>query len=153
MLTNGRYKSGTLPSGKPRDTITRGLLPLLPRQQWLEPRALDGPGCHLYPLTCPPHPLVSCRIPSVSIGEELRGRELEALREMGVGKATESDRRSSEKYWACRTLEPAQDALGMGSNWFPFLGDRPGARTVLTLHHCPLSLYHRDTDISKPQGH
>lgn len=62
VLTNCRYKSGTLPSGKPKDMITRALLPLLPRQWWLEPRALNEPGCHLYPLTCLPHPLVSCTI-------------------------------------------------------------------------------------------
>lgn len=101
---------------QPKDMITRALLPLLPRQWWLEPRALNEPGCHLYPLTCPPHPLVSCTIPSVSIGEGLRGGELEALRAMGVGKATEHYRSSRSQYWACRKLEPAQDELGMGSD-------------------------------------
>lgn len=55
------------------------------------------------------------------------GRELEALKEMGVGKATEHYRRNSEEYWHGQRL------------CFPFLGDRTGARTILTLHHCPLS--------------
>lgn len=71
VLTNCRYKSGMLPSGKPKVMTTRALLPLLPRQRWLGLRALDGPGCHLYPLTYPRHPLVSFEVPSVSIGEGL----------------------------------------------------------------------------------
>lgn len=39
-------------SGKSKDAITRAPVPPFPRQQWLEPKALDGPGFQA--ATCTP---------------------------------------------------------------------------------------------------
>lgn len=47
VLTNCRYKSGMLPSGKAKDVIARVLLPLLPRQHGWD----SGPWMGL-PATC-----------------------------------------------------------------------------------------------------
>lgn len=77
VLNSRVYKSGMPPSGKSKDMITRAPLPRLPKQHWKEPRASDRPGYHLTLLPVRLS-LLSLAV-SVSIGEEMRDRKLEAF--------------------------------------------------------------------------